>query len=681
MTDNLTNRLAELRKEINYHSYRYHTLDDPIISDVEYDRLMQELRNLEADHPELVTPDSPTQRVGAKPLDNFEKVTHPIPMTSLGNAFNDDDMHAWLNRIKRLLPQGVTADDLEFVVEPKIDGLAVALTYEAGVLAQGATRGNGEVGENVTANVRTVNSIPLRIPVKPDGPAAPARIEVRGEIYFPIAAFNKFNQEQLEKGEKIYANPRNLAAGSLRQLDSKITAQRPLDFFAYAIGYVEGAQVDTQKAALDYLQALGFPINPDILHTGNFQEALNFIHAWMEKRDQLPYDADGVVVKINSFALQQQLGVVGNAPRWAIAYKFPAREATTKVLQIKGNVGRTGQITPYAVLEPVDIGGVTVRQASLHNYDDLAKKDIRQGDTVIVKRAGDVIPQVVKPILELRPPNSTPPQPPQQCPVCGEPTTRLGDDVALFCINSACPAQLVRQIEYFVSRGAMDIEGFGIKIGEQLAQAGLLKDIADIYFLEREQLLSLEGFAEKKVDNLMKAIEASKHRSFERFLTALGIRYVGSTVAGLITGAFPSIDQLRQATQEDLETIEGVGPRIAQSIVEWFSRPANQKLIQKFGRAGVNMAAKRRPAAETAPQTLKGLTFVITGTLPTWSRDEAKAFIEQRGGKVIGSVSKKTGYLVLGENPGSKLVKAQELGIPTLSEADLKKLAGEAPET
>ncbi len=681
MTDNLTNRLAELRKEINYHSYRYHTLDDPIISDVEYDRLMQELRNLEADHPELVTPDSPTQRVGAKPLDNFEKVTHPIPMTSLGNAFDDDDMLAWLNRIKRLLPQGVTADDLEFVVEPKIDGLAVALTYEAGVLAQGATRGNGEVGENVTANVRTVNSIPLRIPVKHDGPAAPARIEVRGEIYFPIAAFNKFNQEQLEKGEKIYANPRNLAAGSLRQLDSKITAQRPLDFFAYAIGYVEGAQVDTQKAALDYLQALGFPINPDILHTGNFQEALNFIHAWMEKRDQLPYDADGVVVKINSFALQQQLGVVGNAPRWAIAYKFPAREATTKVLQIKGNVGRTGQITPYAVLEPVDIGGVTVRQASLHNYDDLAKKDIRQGDTVVVKRAGDVIPQVVKPILDLRPPNSAPPQPPQRCPVCGEPTTRLGDDVALFCINSACPAQLVRQIEYFVSRGAMDIEGFGIKIGEQLAQAGLLKDIADIYFLEREQLLSLEGFAEKKADNLMEAIEASKHRSFERFLTALGIRYVGSTVAGLITGAFPSIDQLRQATQEDLETIEGVGPRIAESIVEWFSRPANQKLIQKFGRAGVNMAAKRRPATETALQTLKGLTFVITGTLPTWSRDEAKAFIEQRGGKVIGSVSKKTGYLVLGENPGSKLVKAQELGIPTLSEADLKKLAGEAPET
>lgn len=681
MTDNLTNRLAELRKEINYHSYRYHTLDDPIISDVEYDRLMQELRNLEAEHPELVTPDSPTQRVGAKPLDSFEKVTHPIPMTSLGNAFNDDDMHAWLNRINRLLPQGVTVNDLEFVVEPKIDGLAVALTYKAGVLTQGATRGNGEVGENVTANVRTVNSIPLRIPVKHDGPPAPARIEVRGEIYFPIAAFNKFNQEQLEKGEKIYANPRNLAAGSLRQLDSKITAQRPLDFFAYAIGYVEGAQIDTQKAALDYLQALGFPINPDILHTGNFQEALDFIHAWMEKRDQLPYDADGVVVKINSFALQQQLGVVGNAPRWAIAYKFPAREATTKVLEIRGNVGRTGQITPYAVLEPVDIGGVTVRQASLHNYDDLAKKDIRQGDTVVVKRAGDVIPQVVKPILELRPPNSAPPQPPKRCPVCGEPTTRLGDDVALFCINSACPAQLVRQIEYFVSRGAMDIEGFGIKIGEQLAQVGLLKDIADIYFLEREQLLSLEGFAEKKADNLMEAIEASKHRSFERFLTALGIRYVGSTVAGLITGAFPSIDQLSQATQEDLKNIEGVGPRIAESIVEWFSRPANQKLIEKFRRAGVNMQTSRRPAAETAPQTLKGLTFVITGTLPTWSRDEAKAFIEQRGGKVIGSVSKKTGYLVLGENPGSKLVKAQELGIPTLSEADLKKLAGEVPET
>jgi len=672
---NIEAKLTELHKEINYHLYRYHTLDDPIISDAEYDQLMNELRKIEEEHPDLISPDSPSQRVGAEPLEGFEKVTHPIPMTSLGNAFDDDDMHNWLARIKRLLAENVAEADLDFVVEPKIDGLAVALTYENGLLVQGATRGNGIVGENVTANVRTVKNIPLRIPAKSDGPPAPARIEVRGEIYFPIAAFNQFNKEQLEKGEKIYANPRNFAAGSLRQLDSRMTAQRPLAFFAYAIGYVEGAEIQSQKEALDYLRGLGFPINPDILHTTDFEKALNFIHRWMERRTELPYDADGVVLKVNSFALQEELGVVGNAPRWAIAYKFPAQEATTKVLEINGNVGRTGQITPYAVLEPVDIGGVTVRQATLHNYEDLAKKDIRVGDTVVVKRAGDVIPQVVKPILDLRPPDSKPPEPPNHCPVCNEPAAQLGEDVALFCLNAACPAQLVRQIEYFVSRGAMDIEGFGIKIGEQLAQEGLLKDIADIYFLEREQLLGLEGFADKKVDNLLAAIEASKNQPFDRFLIGLGIRYVGGTVARLITDNFSSIDLISRASQEELEVIEGVGPRIAESVVEWFSRPANQALIKKFRRAGVPLEITSQQAKGDASQSLAGLTFVITGTLPTWSRNDAQAFIEQHGGKVTGSVSKKTNYLVLGENAGSKLTKAQALGVPTLDEDSLKELA------
>ncbi|MCG3206675.1 MAG: DNA ligase [Anaerolineae bacterium] len=666
-------QLAELRDQINYHSYRYHTLDDPLISDAEYDRLVQRLRQLEQEHPELITPDSPTRRVGAEPLDAFEKVTHPIPMTSLGNAFDDDDMRAWLARIERLLPDNLPENELAFVVEPKIDGLAMALTYENGLLVRGATRGNGVEGENVTANVRTVNSIPLRIPTRSDGPPAPARIEVRGEVYMPIADFNRFNQQQLDKGEKIYANPRNFAAGSLRQLDSRITAQRPLAFFAYAIGYVEGAEIGSQQQALDYLKALGFPVNPDILHTTSFAAAIDFIHKWMERRDSLPYDADGAVVKIDSFALQRELGVVGNAPRWAIAYKFPAREATTKVLAIKGNVGRTGQITPYAELEPVNIGGVIVRNATLHNYDDLAKKDIREGDTVIIKRAGDVIPQVVKPILDLRPADSQPAQPPAVCPVCGQPTTRLGDDVALFCINAACPAQLVRQVEYFVSRGAMDIEGFGIKIGEQLVAEGFIKDIADIYFLQRDDLLKLEGFAEKKVDNLLSAIEASKQQPFDRFLTALGIRYVGNVVAGLVVSHFPAIDQLSRATQEELQAIEGVGPRIAESLVAWFSGPANRSLIDKFRQAGVTLQARRTGPEQ--PQTLAGLTFVITGTLPTWSRDQAQAFIEQHGGKVTGSVSKKTNYLVLGENPGSKLTKAQSLGIPTLGEQELQNLA------
>jgi DNA ligase (NAD+) len=666
--------LAELRRQINYHLYRYHTLDDPVISDAEYDQLLDRLRQLEAEHPDLVTPDSPTQRIGAPPLDSFEKVTHPIPMTSLGNAFNDEDMRQWLARIERLLPDGVTLADLEFVVEPKIDGLAVALTYENGVMIRGATRGDGTVGENVTANIRTIKAVPLRIPARPDGPPAPTQIEVRGEVYMPIVAFNQFNQRQLEEGDKVFANPRNAAAGSLRQLDSSITARRPLALFSYAIGYVEGAQINSQHRALAYLQELGFPVNPDILHTADFEAVLNYIHAWMERREELTYDADGVVVKIDDFGLQQQLGVVGNAPRWAIAYKFPAREATTKLLDIKTNVGRTGQITPYANLEPVNIGGVTVRQASLHNFDDLAKKDIRMGDTVVVKRAGDVIPQVVKPVLDLRPPDSRPYQPPSHCPVCGEPATRLGDDVALFCVNAACPAQLVRQVEYFVSRSAMDIEGFGIRIGEQLVDAGLLKDIADIYFLEREQLLALEGFADKKVDNLLSAIEASKAQPFARFLTGLGIRYVGSVVASLLVNQFPTIHALQSANRETLEAVEGVGPRIAESIVAWFSRPPNQALIAKFHRAGLTLAAAEQTSGDAAVRPLAGLTFVITGTLPTWSRDEAKQFIEERGGKVTGSVSSNTDYLVVGEKAGSKLAKAETLGIPTLDENGLKQM-------
>ncbi len=666
-------KLSDLRKEINYHLYRYHTLDDPVISDVEYDKLFHELRRLEEENPHLLTPDSPTQRVGAEPLEGFEKVVHPIPMTSLGNAFGDEDMRSWLTRISKLLPDGMTSDDLEFVIEPKIDGLAIALTYENGVLVQGATRGNGVEGENVTNNVRTIKNVPLSIPVDASGPPPPTRIEVRGEIYMPTADFKKFNQLQADKGEKVYANPRNFAAGSLRQLDSKITAQRPLALFVYAIGYVEGTELNTQKETLDFLQAQGFPINPDTLHTGNFETVLNFIDDWMQRRDQLPYDADGAVIKINDFALQQHLGVVGNAPRWAIAYKFPNKEATTKLLEIRTNLGRTGQITPYAVLEHVNIGGVMVSRASLHNFDDLAKKDIRNGDTVVVERAGDVIPHVIKPILDLRPADSQPYQPPTHCSDCNEPTTHLGDDVALFCVNAACPAQLIRQIEYFVSRGAMDIDGFGIKIGEQLAEEGLLKDIADIYFVSREQMLALEGFAEKKADNLIESLEASKQQPFERVLIGLGIRYVGSSIANLVISAFPSIEAIQQASQEDLEAVEGVGPRIAESIVEWFKRPANLRLVEKFREAGLNLQAEIVEAQ--GPQPLLDKTFVITGTLPTWSRDEAKAFIETHGGKVTGSVSKKTDYLVAGEKAGSKLAKAESLGVTVLDEAGLKQLA------
>jgi DNA ligase (NAD+) len=668
-------RIAELRDEINYHAYRYHTLDDPIISDAEYDQLMRELRALEETHPELITPDSPTQRVGAPPLDQFEKVIHPIPMTSLGNAFDDADMRAWLARIGRLLSDEMAVTELTFVVEPKFDGLAVALTYENGVLVRGATRGNGIEGENVTANLRTVKNIPLRIPASPEGPPSPARIEVRGEVYMPVADFNELNRRQAEKGERLYANPRNAAAGAVRQLDSRITAQRPLAFFAYAIGYVEGGeQVRSQWGALDYVRRLGFPVNPDIHHSRDFEEVLDFIHQWMEQRDRLPYEADGVVVKVDDFATQELLGVVGNAPRWAIAYKFPAREATTQLLKIEVNVGRTGVLTPYAVLEPVNVGGVVVRQATLHNFEDLARKDIRVGDTVVIKRAGDVIPQVVKPILDLRPPDSQPYRLPERCPSCGEPVVKPEDEVAVYCVNAACPAQLVRRVEYFVSRGAMDIEGFGIKIAEQLIQEGLIQDVGDIYSLyqSRQKLLALEGFAEKKVDNLLTAIEASKSQPLERVVTALGIQGVGGVVARALMAAFPSMEALAGASPEELEAIEGIGPRIAHSVVDWFSRPRHQEVIEKLRRAGVRMQAE---AAEALPQPLAGLTFVITGTLPTMSRDEAQAFIESHGGKVTGSVSKKTDYLLLGENPGSKLAQAQSLGTKLISEAELQKLA------
>lgn len=675
MSSDVQTEITKLREEINYHLYRYHTLDDPLISDYEYDQLFQRLKTLEEAHPDLITPDSPTQRVGAEPLDEFEKVTHPVPLTSLGNAFDGDDMWAWLKRIERLLPAGTAVADLEFVVEPKIDGLAVALTYENGLLVRGATRGNGQVGENVTANLRTIRHIPLRIPVEANGSlsVSPERIEVRGEVYIPLADFEELNRQQVAAGKPPYANPRNTAAGAVRQLDSRLTAKRPLAFFAYQIGYVEGITINTQWQALETMRDLGFPVNPDIHLASNLSEVLDYIHAWMTRRETLPYEADGAVVKINDFALQAHLGVVGNAPRWAIAYKFPAQERTTVLRAIETNVGRTGQITPYAVLEAVNIGGVTVREATLHNFEDIARKDLRVGDTVVVKRAGDVIPQVIRPILEKRPPDSKPYHPPTKCPVCGEPLSFPEEEVAAFCINAACPAQLVRQVEYFASRGAMDIEGLGIKVAELLVKLGFVKDVGDIYFLERDKLLALEGFKEKRVDNLLNGIEASKDQPVSRVLTALGIRYVGSAVAELLTTHFPSLEALSAATAEELETVEGVGPRIAESVVEWFRRPAHQAILEKLRQAGVPLATEVSEAETAGEQPLAGMTFVITGTLPDLSRNEATAIIEEAGGKVTGSVTKNTSYLLVGENPGgSKFNKAQSLGTPQIDWAQLQ---------
>jgi DNA ligase (NAD+) len=501
-------------------------------------------------------------------------------------------------------------------------------------------------------------------------------MEVRGEVYLPIADFNQLNQEQMAKGERLYANPRNAAAGSVRQLDSRITARRRLAFFAYAIGYLEGGpSFISHWEALMYLKELGFPVSQDIRRTHDFEEVLRFIREWGERRDHLPYEADGVVIKVDSLVLQQRLGIVGNAPRWAIAYKFPPREATTRVLSIEVNVGRTGVLTPYAVLEPVNVGGVTVRQATLHNFEDLMRKDIRVGDTVIVVRAGEVIPQVVKPILERRPPDSKPYAMPTHCPSCGEPVVKPEGEVAVYCVNAACPAQLVRRVEHFVSRGAMDIVGFGERIAEQLIEAGLIHDVSDIYSLKdkREHLLQLEGFGEKKVDNLLKAIEASKQQPLERLVTALGIRGVGNIVAKTLVEHFPSLDALAAATEEELQRVEGIGPEIARSVVDWFARPRHQEVLRKLRAAGVRTEAAPRAVAEGAAP-LRGLTFVITGTLPTLSRDQARALIEAAGGKVTDSVSRKTDYLVLGENPGSKLEKARELGIKIIDEATLRQM-------
>jgi DNA ligase (NAD+) len=672
MADN-AKRIEELRRQINYHSYRYYVLDDPVIPDAAYDALVRELQELEVAHPEWVTPDSPTQRVGGEPLDKFDKVRHPAPILSLASAADAQGVRDWLERISKLLPPGATAADLEYVVEPKIDGLTVVLHYLDGVLVQGATRGDGEIGEDITANLRTIKSLPLRIPVSPNGPP-PVRLVVRGEAYMPIEKFEEFNRRQEEAGEKTFANPRNAAAGSLRQLDPRIAAARPLDLFCYAIVDAEEVEMATQWEVLAYLRQMGFPVCSDVARFSDLESVVTYCQEWMKRRDTLDYEADGAVIKINDLHIQAALGFVGREPRGALAFKFPGREAMTKILDIGINVGRTGTLNPYAKLEPVELGGVTIKQATLHNFEDMARKDIRLGDTVVVKRAGDVIPYVVGPITEMRTGEERPFEIPERCPSCGEPVVKPEDEVAVYCVNAACPAQLVRRIEHFVSRGAMDIEGFGTRMAQLFVDKGLLKDVADFYYLKREDILALEGFAEKSTDNLLAAVEASKTRPLARVITALGIRGVGSTVAELLTEHYSSIDELMAAAQEELQTIEGLGPHIAGSIVEWFSRERHRELIEKLRRAGVQLVEERRERpAEELP--LAGLTFVITGTLPSMSREAATDLIQEHGGKVTGSVSSKTDYLLVGEAPGgAKYRKAQQLGVPMVDGARLMQM-------
>ena len=668
-------RIQELRKELNYHLYRYHVLDSPIISDAEYDALYQELATLEREHPELVAPDSPTQRAGSEPLDAFEKVRHPAPILSLSNAFNAEDLYAWRTRIGRLLPED--QQNLDYVVEPKFDGLSVVLTYRNGLFVLGATRGNGEVGEDVTQNLRTISVLPRRIPVDPDSPlAAPPYLVVRGEVLFPLDKFEALNASREAAGEALYMNPRNTAAGSLRQLDPAKTADRPLTLYVYDFIAWDGIDLpDNQWDRLALLRNYGFPVSPDCVHCPDLACVTEQYERWITKRNEINYEVDGIVVKINDRPLADSLGFVGKDPRGAIAMKFPAQEKTTKLLDVQVNVGRTGVLAPNAVLEPVEIGGVIVRNATLHNYDEIERKDIRVGDTVIVKRAGDVIPYIVGPITDLRDGSEKVIERPTHCPVCGEPVVDLPGEVAIYCDNSACPEQLVRLVEYFVSRGAMDIDGFGSQTAGLLVQEGMLGDVGDIYSLERDKLLALEGFKDKKVDNLLAGIEASKGQTAERVLTALGIRFVGTVVAGLLIDALGGIDEVANAPVEKLEEIEGIGPHTALSVVDWFGRERNQVILEKLRQAGLNFEAVKSEG--DAATSLAGLTFVITGTLPTLSRDEARALIEANGGRVTGSVSKNTDYLLAGEKAGSKLAKAEALGVPVVDEAALGKLIAE----
>ncbi|NDJ85426.1 MAG: NAD-dependent DNA ligase LigA [Chloroflexi bacterium] len=656
-------RVNELRTQIRDHNYRYYVLSDPIITDIEYDALMHELQALEDAHPELITPDSPTKRIGSDVSDDLAKVEHPAPVLSLGNAQDLEEVRAWRERIGRLLTPDTV---LDYVVEPKFDGLTIVLTYVDGVLVLGATRGNGQVGDDVTHNVRTIRSIPLRIPVNPDGPQPPPRLVVRGEVLFLKKDFEAVNRVQVEQGLPRYVNARNTASGTLKQKDSRVTASRPLTAFVYSIMDAVGQVPDTQQGSLAYLRDLGFPLVDEIRYFTDFEDMLDYLANF--DRDSLPYEIDGLVIKINANAVYRELGVVGRDPRGALAYKFPSQEATTTLLDVQANVGRTGVLTPTAILEPVFLSGVTVKQASLHNYDLIAEKDIRIGDRVIVKRSGDVIPYVVGPVMGSRTGDEIIITPPSRCPVCDSPVERLEGEVAYYCTNPACPERIARNIEFFVSRSAMDIVGLGEQGVRLLLEKDLITDEADIFALQADDLLALEGFAEKKVENLLASIVAAKDRPLARLLGSLGIRGVGGTIAVLLVNHFHTLDAIAVATPEELEAVEGLGPILAETIAGWFSEPRNQQLITKLKAAGVRMEEKPE---EPIADTLAGLTFVLTGTLPTLKRDEAKTLIESHGGKISSSVSKKTSYVVVGDAAGSKLTKAQQLNIPILDEPGL----------
>lgn len=671
MNESLERRAARLRDRIDEANYRYHVLDDPQISDAEYDALLRELEDLEAAHPELRTPDSPTQRVGSVPSERFAPYHHTLPMLSLANAFTAEELRAFDERVRKLAgrPAG-------YVCELKIDGLAIALHYRDGRFERGGTRGDGNVGEDVTPNLRTIRAIPLRLRDTP-----PERLEVRGEVFLRKGAFERLNERRRAAGLAPFANPRNAASGGVRQLDPKVTAERRLSFFAYSLVVAGGMGkrppgVDTQSAALRYLGTLGFAVNPHIRACATIDEAIAYCERWERERDELDYEIDGVVIKVDELDVQAQLGAASKDPRWAVAYKFKPREARTKLLDIVITVGRTGTLNPSAVLEPVQIGGVTVRNATLHNAAYIESNDIRVGDTVLVTRAGDVIPRVIGPVLSER--RGDPPRfvMPEVCPVCGADVDHPEGEAMSRCTNAACPAQLFERVRHFCSRAAMDIEGIGDVMARQLTDLGLVKDFADIYALDETALARVPRTGEKTIANLLQTIERSKTRGLARLLAGLGIRFVGTQTAQILAGDFGSMDAIAQAGEEQLQRSEGIGPEVARSVRLFFKQPSNRRTIERLRRAGVVMTAPRRERASVG--ALAGKTFVLTGTLPSLTREQAAALIEQAGGKVTGSVSKKTDYVVVGADPGSKALKAQTLGVPTLDEAGLRALAGSA---
>ncbi|WP_414563727.1 MULTISPECIES: NAD-dependent DNA ligase LigA [unclassified Anabaena] len=661
--------VEELRQLLQQASYAYYVLDAPIMEDAVYDQLYRELHELETQYPELLTPDSPTQRVGEKPAKHFTSVRHNIPLYSLENAFNLDELQTWDQRWRRQVPQ---VDAMEYVAELKIDGSALALTYENGILVRGTTRGDGITGEDITQNVRTIRSIPLRLNF--DGCESWGKVEIRGEAFLPLEVFKEINAERQKAGEQLFANPRNAAAGTLRQLDSRIVAQRRLDFFAYTLhisGMDDAAVANTQWEALELLEKMGFRVNSQHKLCGSLVEVAEYYKYWDTERLNLPYMTDGVVVKLNRFKLQEQLGFTQKFPRWAVALKYPAEEAPTRVENIAVNVGRTGALTPLAEMRPVQLAGTTVSRATLHNSDRIVQLDIRIGDTVIVRKAGEIIPEVVRVLTELRPDDTQPFEMPTHCPVCGQPVVRESGEAVTRCVNASCPAILKGEIEHWVSRDALDIKGMGEKLVHQLVDRELVHSVADLYNLTTEKLCGLERMGQKSAQKLIDAIAQSKNQPWSRVLYGLGIRHVGSVNAQLLTQKYPTVAQLANAKQSDVEGIYGIGAEIAQSVYQWFRIEANQVLIERLQGAGLQLAATEETTVDTGNQKLVGKTFVITGTLPNLTRDEAKDLIQKAGGKVTNSVSKKTDYLLVGEDAGSKLEKAQALGITQLTEAQL----------